>query len=441
MSAFTWRDVSPPPFSRRSVLKLTGALAVSGLAGCLGQPKYDRDALDEALATSLPIVGPPSLPLRNGYRSAARETAQEQASRLDSRLSNLPDGLDAEDRAVYSARDNLSDARGLLAGQFPQTSELDAIRYARELLGEGHGWLDAATGARTEADLRERIEAFRPVVSDQRGEVEYRATTIPTGIVVAGATEDRLWHASTYLEQAAERVDTASENGADSRLTHFAQAAGYIAAIRACVADAGAIIDGQQKQIFDNTPSLREPMERAAATLLETLEPEISVLGLLSTDSTVALRAASVLTPNRPRSEYEALGRNEPASSLIDFSPKIHQLHARRAFVREHESIVLPDADSTESVLHARTSAIDALRDALESQPGPLERILLGHAVRELQRGDDRLEDVARETANDKSAATDSAKWAAAEYVAGRYLVEAVKPAALRVVNEVESEV
>ncbi|WP_424008725.1 hypothetical protein [Haloferax denitrificans] len=432
-------NVSPPSHSRRSVLKLTGALAVSGLAGCLGQPKYDRKALDEALSTPIPVVGPPSLPLPSGYLTTARAIAQEETDRLDSRLSNLPAGLDSDHRAVHSARDALSDARGLLGGQYPQTSPLDAIRYARQTLAEGHGWLDAVSGAISETDLRERFDDFRPLVAERREEIEYRATTVPTGIVVASAIEDRVYHANRALEAGSWDLDKTERVGSDERVQFLAMAAGEVEATRVALADAGAIIDGQRERVFENTPSLHGPMTAAAEALLDSVSETVDELDRIPTGQPVAAMVAAGLTPGTDQAS-EALDRDSPASALDALSGIDHLLRIRARFLEQLDADAIPTADSTASVMQSRTRAVDALRAAIESEPGPVERERLQRAADTIADGDQHLGHL-RDTARRRdAAATDSARRATAAYLRGRYAAETANPAAQRVISAVENE-
>ncbi|MFK8212983.1 hypothetical protein [Haloferax volcanii] len=428
------------PLSRRSLLEAVGALGVGALAGCIGRPKYDRETLDDASETPIPTVGSPSLPLPNGYLTTGRTIARERAERLDARLSNLPAELDASDRAVASARDDLSDARRFLSGSHQRTAALDAIRYARETLGEGHGWLDAAEGIATESALRNRLDDFGPLVAERRRDIEYRATTVPAGIVVASAIEERIHRADAALEAGSWDLDKAERADGDERVQYLAMAAGEVVATRVALADAGALIDGQRARVFENTSNHHGPMTAAAERLLRATSETVAEFDPVPTGRPVEAMVVARLAPDTEQASA-ALDRDAPATALAALAGVVHAIRIRARVLDALDAERLPKADAAATVVRTRRRAVDALSESLGSNPGPVERERLRYAEAVLLDGDRHLERLRESARRDNAAATDAARRATAAYAFGRYAVETANAAAHRVVSTTENEV
>ncbi|KAB1196334.1 MULTISPECIES: hypothetical protein [Haloferax] len=431
-----------PPWSpsRRSFLHATGAAAFAGGAGCLGRLKYDATALETVLEDPISRIPPGGLPLPVGYLGSARDTAGRSASALAERLSSLPDDVSPDDPSVERASNHLKWGRKAISESTQQqfTDAMRRLREARSTFGNGHGWLDVAV-ERTETDaLREQHADLGRVLARSWTAVEYRATTISVGIYVAGETENILLEATSSLEsvdRALDGVDSTDDDEKRARL--FAAAAGETAHARAALADANAVVDGQRGQVFEGTPSLRDPMAAAARSLLETTEADIeSVTPVPDDDPWVVREVLAELSVRPPRDVREALGADRPATALSNLRWRRQRLTARE--ILDTDTVSVPE--STEALVSSRRAAIKALQQASSEVDGPLEQTCLRQAQFKAIDGDRDLENVANEARGTGARTTKFATQAYAHYVAACTLAEAAKPTATELVDAVENE-
>ncbi|KTG07502.1 hypothetical protein [Haloferax profundi] len=425
--------------SRRSFLSAAGAVVFSGLSGCLGQQKYDSEALEAVLEDPVPFVPPGRLP-PSGYLGRARDTAERSALSLSDRLSSLPDGVSPDSLPVERASNHVKGGRASLAESTQQqsTDAMRSIREARSTLAEGHGWLDTAVGKfETDALWEQDLDLGR-VLARSWPAVEYRATTIPVGIYVAGETETLLLEATSSLESVDRAlVGTDSADDEAERYRLFAAARGELSHARAALADANAVIDGQREQVFEGTPSLREPMAGAAATLLERAETDIeSVTPVPENHPRVVHEVLDELSVRPPRDVRDALDANRPATALSNLRWRVQRLTARDSV--GVDSLSVPE--SNEALVSSRRAAIDALRQARSNVSGPVEQTCVRQAQFEALRGDRDLENVANEVGRSERRATEFATRGYAHYVAAKHLATAAKPTATRLVQAVENE-
>ncbi|KAB1194331.1 hypothetical protein GJR96_13135 [Haloferax sp. MBLA0076] len=433
--------MSPPwPSSRRSFLHATGAAVFAGVAGCLGRPKYDAEALREVLEDPIPRPPPASLPLPDGYLGGARDTAERSAAALAERLSSLPDDVSPDSLSVERASNHLKGGRASITESTQQqsTDAMRSIREARSTLSEGRGWLDTAVGkVETDALWEHDVDLGR-VLARSWTDVEYRATTVPVGIYAAAETEALLLEAGSSLESVDRAlIGTDSVDDETERYRLFAAAMGELSHARAALADANAVIGGQRERVFEGTPSLRDPMATAAQTLLETTEADIESMTPVSDEQPrVVHEVLDELSVRPPRDVRDALDANRPATALSNLRWRRQRLTAREGVDRESLSV----PESNEALVSSRRAAIDALRQARSTVGDPVEHTCIRQAQFEAIRGDRDVENVANEVGRSESRATEFATRGYAHYVAAKHLATAAKPTATRLVSAVENE-
>ncbi|UVE49683.1 hypothetical protein KU306_12290 [Haloferax larsenii] len=426
--------------SRRAFLGAAGAIVFSGLAGCLGRWNYDAAALERELQDQIMRVPPGDLPLADGYLWSARETAERSASVLAERLSSLPNHVSPDNPSVEQASKHLMWGRAAITESTTQqsTSAMRRVREARTTLGRGHGWLDTAVGPAETDGLREQHTNLVRVLARSWTGVEYRATTVSVGIYVASVTEQLLSEAASSLEsvdQALDGVDSTDDDEKRARL--FAAAAAEIAHARAALADANAVIGGQRTQVFEGTPSLRDPMTVAARNLLETTEADIESVTPVSDDRPWVVREVlDELSVRPPRDVRDALGADRPATALSNLRWRRQRLTGRERL--DTDTLSVPK--SSEALVSSRRAALDALQQARSNVGGPVEQTCVRQAQLKAINGDRDLENVVSEARSTGARSTKLATEAYARYVAARTLAEAAKPTATRLTQAVANE-
>lgn len=438
LSGITVSSLSTP--SRRSFLGAAGAAVFAGLSGCLGRPKYDSKALEAVLEDPIRRVPPGDIPLPGGYLGSARATAERSATSLSNRLSSLPDEVSPDSLSVERASNHLKGGRASITESTTRqsTDAMRRIREARSTLGEGHGWLDTAVG-RTETDaFWEQDTDLGRVLARSWTDVEYRATTIPVGVYVAGETESFLLEATSSLESVDRAlVGTDSTDDEAERYRLFAAAAGELSHARAALADANAVVAGQREQVFEGTPSLREPMAAAAETLLEAAETDIESSTPVPDSEPRAVREVlDELSVRPPRDVRDALASDRPATALANLRWRLQRLAARE--ILDTDTLSVPE--SSEALVASRTATLDALQQSRSNVGNPVEQTCVRQAQFEAVRGDRDLENVVNEAGRREGRATEFATRAYAHYVAARTLANAAKPTATRLTQAVENE-
>ncbi|KAB1188507.1 MULTISPECIES: hypothetical protein [Haloferax] len=433
--------MSPPSTpSRRAFLHATGAAVFASVSGCLGRHNYDTAALEAALEDPITRVPPAGLPLPEGYLGSARGTAQRSASALADRLSSLPDDVSPDSPSVERASNHLKWGRAAISESTQQqsTDAMRRIREARTTFGKGHGWLDAAVGAMETAGLREQATDLSRVLTRSWTDVEYRATTIPVGIYVAGESENLLFEAASSpesVDRALDGVDSTDDDEKRARL--FTAAAAEVAHARAALADAYAVISGQRENVFEGTPSLRDPIAAAARSLLETTEADIESVTLAADDRPwVVHEVLDELSVRPPRDVRDALGADRPATALSNLRWRLQRLTARDLL--DTDALSVPEL--SEALVSSRRATIEALQQSRSNVGGPVEQTCVRQAQFEAVRGDRDLENVANEARRTGARTTKFATQTYAHYVAARTLAEAANPTATRLVSAVENE-
>lgn len=393
---------------RREFLALSGAAALSALAGCTdllpgsGTETIDGDALAELASEDAPTV-PETLPVE-----IEASFVDEQRSAAESKLDDVPAPFDEAEIPNGVIRERLNDeydsARESIRGLSDASTAYERLGRATQARTSAHEVLIAWRAIDAEvavSDLREERSAVREDVDAFASRWSYVGDDPVRAAVVHAEIERDVRGARNWLSFREGELERA-----EGRPLELADVAVDVERARIDVAVASHLLDRLRARVDgetdrrDRLESAREELReqvRTRADALPSEEPEDPTsLVDRDVDRTAGVQALSrIASDARRHLRGAAEGETDP-SLATDVVVAARALVHLRAFEHLRERIEDGDDVAVESAADVealRSDAVSAVEAAREADRGPMiADAILPRLAREIQWTDDRFE-------------------------------------------------